>query len=489
VSGQSQPSGGFPWLVAFAAVVPSIGLVAAGGFLGLQAPAGIALVGVGLAYLLVALFVIQPRLEQGAVGGSSADQAAQSFLERALSMGELDAVAQEFGRTVTVAMGQTRALLLAPGDDGELQVLVGAGPAVTSALGDPTQAFLWLGDCAEPLTRQRLNGLQEFEGARAALALVDELGCDVLLPLLHRGLLLGLGLIKETPKARHHDMSGFYMAMRAYMTVAVANTFLDAEARGRSQLAKTFDLATTMQESLMPDERPVRRDGFEVRGFFRPVAECGGDLWAWRELADGKVLLLIADATGHGAAPALLAAVAKGAIDAQWQMRLRDMDPAELLSALNRAVHRTGRKRYMMTAFAAVVDIPNNQLIYANAGQNFPYFISGAGEGAARVEPLIARGNSLGATSEAHFENHNRPMMDGDKLVLYTDGVTDVGSPMIEPWGEKRFRAALAANANQRATRLPEIIMAEVDQYLGSHESMDDITMVAFEFGNGESGA
>ena len=55
--------------------------------------------------------------------------------------------------------------------------------------------------------------------------------------------------------------------------------------------------------------------------------QCGGDLWALRELADGKVMLVIADATGHGAAPALLAAAAKGAIDASWQMRLNDLDP------------------------------------------------------------------------------------------------------------------------------------------------------------------
>lgn len=235
----------------------------------------------------------------------------------------------------------------------------------------------------------------------------------------------------------------------------------------------------------MPDERPVRRERFELRGMFRPVAECGGDLWAWRELADGKVLLLVADATGHGAAPALLAAVAKGTIDARWQMQLHDLDPAELLTALNTAIHRTGRKRYLMTGFAAVVDTQAGQLSFANAGQNFPYFIHGA-SGDHRVEPLIARGNSLGVASVARYETYTREMNPGDKLVLYTDGVIDAGSPMTEPWGDKRFRAALAAMAEARAINLPELVMGEIEEWLAGRQYLDDVTMVAFEYRNEE---
>ncbi|HUH02419.1 MAG TPA: PP2C family protein-serine/threonine phosphatase [Kofleriaceae bacterium] len=473
---------GFPWIAAFALASPAIGLAFGAGFAGIDTPVGAGLLGVGAVYLAIELLVLQPKVERRAIGGGDPEQAAQEFLQRALSFREVEVVAEEFGRAITLAMGPTRCFLLAPGRDGEVRVLSGTGEAATVDLGDPTPAFLWLGDAAEPIRRSRLVELEQFEGARDALALIDALGCDVLLPLLHRGLLLGLGLVKEPPGQR--DLSGFFSGMRAYMTVAVANTFLDAEARGRSELAKSFDLATTMQESLMPDERPVRRDGFELKGLFKPVAACGGDLWAWRELSDGKVLLLVADATGHGAAPALLAAVAKGAIDAHWQMGLTTLEPDTLLTALNTAIHRTGRKRYMMTAFAAVVDTVRGELRYANAGQNFPYFIHGSGEKRGKVEPLIARGNSLGAASEAKFERHTRPMTVGDKLILFTDGVTEAGTPWIEQWGEKRFRASLVANANKRAIHIPELIMSEVDQHLAGRELMDDVTMLAFEYGH-----
>lgn len=471
----ANASSGFPWVPSLLLALPAFGLAAVAGIVGLDAPAGIALGGAAVAYLAGELLLVQPRLEHRVLAPRGPEAAAQQFLQRALALNDVEAVAAELGRAVVAAVGQHRSVLLAPAADGGVRVIAASGPPPPTDIGDPTPAFLWLGDAAEPIRRQQLVELGEFEGASATLALLDTLGCNVILPLRHRGLLLGLATIAEPLGAS--DLDGFYRAMRAYATVAMANTFLDAEARGRSNLTRSFDLATAMQESLMPDERPVRRQHVELKGLFRPVAECGGDLWAWRELHAGKVMVVIADATGHGAAPALLAAVAKGAIDAHWQMSLDDMDPGELLTVLNRAVHRTGRKRYMMTAFAAIIDPAANVLRYANAGQNFPYFIKRHGD----VEALVARGNALGAAAEARFESLERAMHQGDKLLLYTDGITEAGSPAYEPWGEKRFRAAVAALAGERAVRIPEMLMTEVEQYLEGRELSDDITMVAVE--------
>jgi len=463
--------------------LPAFALGAGGGLVGIATPVGGALAGAGVLYLLVDLFVLQPKLERKSLGASGADTAAQEFLEKALTLRSIDNVAREFGNTVKAAVGQTRSLLIAPGQDG-IQLIGASGDAPdVSVLGDPTPALLWLGEAETVLGRAHIAELQEFEGAKAALALMDAVDCDVLMPFRHRGLLLGVGLVKHAGRGGA-EIDSFYSAMCAYTTVAIANTFLDAEARGRSELAASFDLANAMQESLMPEERPIRRGNFELGGIFRPMAECGGDLWYWRELANGRVLLVIADATGHGAAPALLAAVAKGTLDACWQMSLTDLEPARLLSAMNRTVFRTGRKRYMMTAFAAIVDTNTGEMQFANAGQNFPYVVHKQARERGQVEPLIARGNSLGATAEAAYENHERTISPGDRLILYTDGVTDAGSPMMEPWGERRFRAALESMSNQHTARLPELIKAEIDRYIGSVELTDDVTMLAFHFGS-----
>jgi serine phosphatase RsbU (regulator of sigma subunit) len=384
-------------------------------------------------------------------------------------------VSEEFEDAVTSALGATRAVLVAPSPDGGVRILAGGKEEVAQDLGDATSAFLWLGDTVNPIYRSELERAGQ-DGAEEARQLMSKLGGDVLLPLRHRGLLLGLGLIGPPVSAGRIRLDAFYRAMRAYTTVAVANTFLDAEARDRRQLTQSFDLATAVQESLMPSERPVRRSTYALRGVYRPVAECGGDLWAWRDLGEDRVLLLVADATGHGAAPALLAAVAKGTIDAHWQLAGGDLDPGQLLSALNRAIYRSGRRRYLMTAFAAVVDAGTGRITFANAGQNFPLVIGVRG-----LEQLVARGDALGVQPEARYETLGRNLELGDKVLLYTDGFTEAGSPHMEPFGEKRFRALVASLANQPAVRLPDHLVGRVEEYVEGAPLGDDMTCVAFE--------
>jgi serine phosphatase RsbU (regulator of sigma subunit) len=238
-----------------------------------------------------------------------------------------------------------------------------------------------------------------------------------------------------------------------------------------------------MQEAMMPVEKPVRRPGFELRGLFRPVEECGGDLWMWRDLGEGKVLLLTADATGHGAAPALLAAVAKGTVDALCQQWGADVDPGQLLSQLGRVVYRAGKRRYLMTAFAVVVDVPARTIRYANAGQNFPLILRAAKEEGASstVEPIVARGDTLGTAPRVRYDTQSRPLAAGDRLLLYTDGVVDAGTPHKEPFGDKRLRNTLIGLARERSTKVPELLLAELEKHTGGMPMGDDVTMLIFE--------
>jgi phosphoserine phosphatase RsbU/P len=168
--------------------------------------------------------------------------------------------------------------------------------------------------------------------------------------------------------------------------------------------------------------------------------------------------------------------VAKGAIDARWQLDGRDLEPGQLLAALNRSIYRTGRRRYLMTAFAAVIDVSTGRLTFANAGQNFPFVLTARG-----LEPLVARGDALGVQPEVSYETFGRNLVIGDKLLLYSDGFLEAGAPQMEPFGEKRFRAAVAAVANQPAIRVPDLLVSRVDEYLEGTPHADDITCVAFE--------
>ncbi|HUS63667.1 MAG TPA: PP2C family protein-serine/threonine phosphatase [Kofleriaceae bacterium] len=471
---------GFPWLKSGLLVLPAIAFAFGGGMLDVTSPLGLGMIAAGIAYLCMHLFVVQPRIEASARTDVDPERAAQRFLQRALEADDIKEVSAEFEEAVVAALGPTRAVLIAPNPDGGVRVLSGAREEPADQLGDAVAAFLWLGEGVQPVLRSELEASTR-EGTEDVKRLMDRLGADVLLPLRHRGLLLGLALIGAPQRPQVGRLDAFHRAMRAFTTVAVANTFLDAEARDRKQLTQTFDLATVMQEALMPSERPVRRDGFSLRGVFRPMAECGGDLWAWYELSEDRVLLLVADATGHGAAPALLAAVAKGTIDAQWQLWGADLDPGRLLSALNRAVFHSGRRRYLMTAVAVVIDVTTKRCTFANAGQNFPYLITERG-----LEQLVARGDQLGVQPEVQYEVHSRNLENGDRLILYTDGFIEAATANGEPFGEKRFRASLAAQRAQPAVRIPDLLVQRVAEHVEGQSPGDDMTCIAFELGEGE---
>jgi sigma-B regulation protein RsbU (phosphoserine phosphatase) len=302
------------------------------------------------------------------------------------------------------------------------------------------------------------------------LALLERLDAEVALPLLHRGLLLGVILL-----GKGDGDESFERALASFTTVAIANTHLAMESQAQPP-ARPTDLSRALVEALLPDEKPVEACGMRLRGVCRLVPACGGDLWTWHDLGGGKLLLTVGDATGHGAASAMMAAVARGALDAVRHTSGAEIDPAKLLATMNQTIHRAGRGRVHVTMFACVVDGAAGKMRFASAGHPFPLAVKGGA-----VTQIIARGNPLGAVPEAAYSAQERDLEDGERIVVFTDGLVDAGAPGAEPWGSKRLRAAVATSSGQGAARMPDYIFDAVDKYLVGRPIADDISIVALE--------
>jgi serine phosphatase RsbU (regulator of sigma subunit) len=286
------------------------------------------------------------------------------------------------------------------------------------------------------------------------------------------------------PALEPGDLEPFCQLLRASATTVMLTAHLRANSSGLDMLTRSMGLATAVQQSLMPDTEQVQRPGFELRGVFAPATECGGDFWTWRELTPHRCLVVVADATGHGAAPALLSAVAKGAVDACWQLMGPELGPGELLGALNKAVYRACKTRYLMSGFAAVLDAERGELRYANAAQSFPFVIGAPAAGhPPSLKVLVEPGAALGVQPLASYPAHVHPMAPGDKLFLYTDGLVDAVGPGGTRFGERRLRGALQELAAERATVLPDLVMARLERYTAGEEALDDVTVVAVELG------
>jgi serine phosphatase RsbU (regulator of sigma subunit) len=363
------------------------------------------------------------------------------------------------------------ASLVVPGPSGETTAVSASGEAPVDISDPAVEAGLSaLAAGAGPLVR----GAAEHE------ALMRAIDAEVAVPLVHRGMLIGVLGFDDRRIAREPE---YLDAARVIATVCLANTFLDREARSRGRLRELFGLAGEMQRSLLPaeGEHAVELGGpaisrATIAGRTSPMSECGGDVWSWRRTGGGELALLIGDATGHGAAPALLAALIKGAFDATVARAGLGLDPAEVLAELDRHVTAAGRGSYQMTALVIAIDGSGAARV-ASAGHCFPLLIRGA-----EIAPIAARGDVLGLAG-GRWEVATATLSPGEKLVGYTDGVVEAGAPVVAAFGERRLRAAVAGAASSGPGAICAGLFAEVDRFLGGQEPADDVTAVAVEVG------
>lgn len=451
-------------------------LVVLAAVVGGRSSAGLAMLAMAAVYMFVDLVFLQPLVDKSLTEPANTEAALEEFLRKSDDFTSIHDVAAELGRAIDkVSADGATVALVAPQADGGIQVVSAATRFSGIEIGDRSASILWLGDNEAPLWRDELEGIKDI-GAIDTAELMDSLAAKVLVPLRHRGNLLGL-VMSTSAQLRRHDQREFLAGLRTHATTALANTFLNAEAAGRDRLVKVFGRANEMQAALMPEELPVYRPLWQLRGLFRPVTDCGGDFWGWRELSDSKVLMVIADATGHGAGPAILSSVAKGTMDAHAQFKGEDCDPGELLSALNTAILRVGQRVLMMTAFAVIVDVKKREMVYANAGQNFPFVMRNN-----KLEALVVRGDQLGAKENPMFTTETKAINPGDKILLYTDGIVEAGEPDNVAFGERRFRRLVQSLSKESAADIPERILTFVKDALDGATIHDDVTMIAFEF-------
>ena len=336
--------------------------------------------------------------------------------------------------------------------------------------------FEWLKDGPALVDLLELNKL-ETDGAQEGVELLKLFDSSTLMQIRQQNTLLGCMLIdSNTPKQK---LFPYLHKFRSIASVGVANALLNEMSTAHSGAEELLDLAHLIQKSLMPNEDVTRGNQFEMRGLFRPADQCGGDMWAWRVIDENTLVLVIADATGHGAAPALLSAVAKGAFEAYVQQKGTKVDPSELLEWLNQAVYFVGRQKFMMTAMAATLNLKTGILKFANAAHNFPFIFTDG-----KVGNLIVRGDSLGSAPKISFAQKERTLVAGDRLLFVTDGISEAGATSGDEYGDRRFRNLLAKLKGTSAIKMPSLILDDLSGFLGQRVPGDDITVIGLSYGD-----
>jgi len=247
-----------------------------------------------------------------------------------------------------------------------------------------------------------------------------------------------------------------------------------AELAHKERLERELELAREVQQSMLPRAFPVVM-GCTFVAYNQPARQVGGDFYDVIALPEGRVGLVIADVSDKGMPAALYMALTRSLLRAEAR---QTFSPASVLRQVNRLLLDLGDPRMFVTVFYAALDPVTRHLVYARAGHNRPLLLrSGV------VSELRGRGMPLGTFDDATLvlTEEELTLQSGDRLVLYTDGLTDAVSPAEQMFGLDGLGALLQCHAQQPASSLCEAIFSDLADFRGTAEPFDDMALLVLE--------
>jgi steroid delta-isomerase-like uncharacterized protein len=247
--------------------------------------------------------------------------------------------------------------------------------------------------------------------------------------------------------------------------------FRVAEAQERERIEQELRVARQIQRSLLPEATPELY-GWRLTAYYKPAREVGGDFYDFLELENGRLGLVVGDATGKGIPAALVMATTRGMLRAVAQ----SLDsPGEVLARVNDALCPDIPSEMFVTCFYAILDPKSGTLRYANAGHDLPYLWHGGD-----TEELRARGMPLGLMPEMSYDESEAVLREGDCVLFYSDGLVEAHDPHYEMFGFPRLGALIAEHGKQRS--LVNSLLKELYSFVGEGwEQEDDITLLTLE--------
>jgi phosphoserine phosphatase RsbU/P len=232
--------------------------------------------------------------------------------------------------------------------------------------------------------------------------------------------------------------------------------------------------ALAIQQGLLPKEIP-QLAGYRIAGAWQPARSVGGDYYDVLAFDDETMGLCIADVAGKGMPAALLMSNLQAAVRGLASPAL---PPNGLCARLNSLVcHNTGSDRFI-TFFYAQLDGASRRLLFTNAGHNAPFVVHRDGS----HERLESGGGVLGVFPDQVFAMGTARLAPGDRVIFFTDGVTEANNRAEEQFGEDRLLHLLQEHRQGTAEKLQERILAVVAQFCEGHWH-DDATLLVLAVG------
>jgi serine phosphatase RsbU (regulator of sigma subunit)/predicted ester cyclase len=239
----------------------------------------------------------------------------------------------------------------------------------------------------------------------------------------------------------------------------------------RARIEQELRVARRIQQASLPPEVP-ELEGWQITPYYQPAREVGGDFYDFHPLSEGRLGLVVGDATGKGVPAALVMSTTLGMLQAVSEALDSSSSPGEVLVRVNETLLSRIPPNMFVTCFYAILEPESGSLTYANAGHDLPY-LHRNGE----AEELRARGMPLGLMPGMGYEEKETILEAGEAVLLYSDGLVEAHDPKGKMFGFPRLRALVAQHGEERT--LGNLLLEELYSFVGeSWEQEYDITLL-----------
>ena len=272
------------------------------------------------------------------------------------------------------------------------------------------------------------------------------------------------------------DLADAFSAMTVDLKNYIEN--LSRVTAERERIGAELSVAAKIQEDMLPKIFPAfpERKEFDVVAAMDPAKAVGGDFYDFFMIDDDHLAIVIADVSSKGVPAALFMVIAKTLIK-NYACQIRDL--GKVFEVVNNQLCEGNDEGMFVTAFMAVITISTGELEYTNAGHNLQLWMH---EKDTFDWIRADAGFVLAALPGLSYGSQKLNLVHGDRIFLYTDGVTEALNKSKELYGEERLLHSLNRHSKEPIGDMLRNVRADVDAFVDVAEQFDDITMLVFEY-------
>ncbi|AOY59668.1 serine/threonine protein phosphatase [Desulfococcus multivorans] len=257
----------------------------------------------------------------------------------------------------------------------------------------------------------------------------------------------------------------------------------------QKKLDEDLQAAAGIQQSLLPQKlaKQPKFENLDIAWKFMPCETIGGDIFNVIRLDEDHLGFYMIDVSGHGVPPALVTFSISQTLQPHMGYTIRKrpglspnyeiVPPGEVLKALD-SEYPWERFEKFLTIIYLILNIRNGHLIYSNAAHPPPILVHADGT----TELLETGGTIIGLDGILPFEEEEKIISAGDKIILYTDGVFEFTNEKMALFGKERFHALVDSKNGLPIANILEEIVLEIQRFVGSAKLQDDVSILGIEF-------